>query len=133
MNKVFLMGRLGRDPESRYTSSGKHVANVSIAVDVGWGEKKQTVWMPLVCWEQKADVLVEHFHKGSRILVEGHLTERSWEQEGQKRSRIETVVDQLHFVDPKRERDEEEGFAPPPRNPASPIRGMADLDDDIPF
>jgi single-strand DNA-binding protein len=136
MNKIILMGRLGRDPESRYTPSGKQVTNFSIAVDTGWGDKKQTSWFRCNVWEKKAEAVAEYFRKGSRILVEGECVIREYEANGEKKWSTEVNVQNFYFVDAKGDRPESENNEPVPRRapPAVPGGGtMADMDDDIPF
>lgn len=105
VNKVFLIGRLGRDPEVRYTPNGDAVANLSIAVGEKYkkdGETKEKVtWVDLVAWRKLAEVLAEHLHKGSLIHVEGKLQMREWEAEGGKRRKIEVLVQNVRFLDGK--------------------------------
>ena len=107
VNKVILIGNLGRDPELRYTPSGTPVANFSIATaerfkgqDGEWQER--TEWHNLVCWRRLAEIAGEYLRKGSRIYVEGKIQTRSWEgQDGKKNYRTEIVVDDLMMLDSK--------------------------------
>ena len=83
LNRAQLMGRLGNDPEVRYTSSGKAVANFTLATDESFtnsaGEKqKVTEWHRIVAWDKRAEVVKQYVHKGDLIYVEGKLTSRKW-------------------------------------------------------
>jgi len=105
LNKVFLIGRLTRDPELRYTGTGNAVANIRLAVNREFlsreGEKREeTTFLNLVIWGKRAEVAAEYLRKGSRIFVEGRLSSRSWETpEGEKRSVLEVSVDNFQFLD----------------------------------
>jgi single-strand DNA-binding protein len=98
LNKVMLIGRLGKDPEIRYTQGGKAVANFSIAVDESWkdkdGEKqKKTEWMNIVVWGNSVENFVEKYlHKGDMVYVEGKLQTRTWEKDGEKKYTTEVNV-----------------------------------------
>jgi single-strand DNA-binding protein len=99
VNSVALIGRLGRDPEIRHTGAGKAVANFSIAVDYGFGDKKTTSWIPIVAWEKTAELVQTYCKKGSQIAVEGRLQERSWQdKEGNKRTVLEVIANRLDFL-----------------------------------
>lgn len=99
MNSVSLIGRLGRDPESRFTSGGKAVTNFSIAVDDGFGEQKQTYWFPIVVWGKTAEAAGKYLKKGSQVAIEGRLQIRSWDdKEGNKRTVTEIVANRLDFL-----------------------------------
>jgi len=104
INSVVLTGRLGQDPEVKYTQAGKAVVSLSLAVDSGYGDKKKTDWLRLVAWEKLADTIGEHLHKGSRIAVTGRLQVREWtDKDDNKRTATEVVVGSLEFLDPKPE------------------------------
>jgi single-strand DNA-binding protein len=132
VNKVILIGNLGRDPELRYTPSGTPVANFSIATSERWknadGElQEHTEWHNIVAWRRLAEIAGEYLHKGSRIYIEGKIRSRSWEgQDGQKRFRSEVVVDNLMLLDARSEQPGQQvgdsGFEPDQIS-----------DDDIPF
>ncbi|SRR6266550_2607734 len=99
MNNVSLIGRLGRDPETRHTGSGKAVTNFSIAVDYGFGEKKTTSWIPVVAWEKTGELAAQYLVKGSQVAVAGRLQERSWQdKEGNKRTVLEVIASQIDFL-----------------------------------
>lgn len=104
MNKVFLVGRLGQDPEVRYTQSGKAVCTFNLAVNrrVTQGAHPEADWVPIVVWEKLAEVCGNNLMKGSRILVEGRLQIRSYEgNDGQKRRVAEVVALNIEFLDRK--------------------------------
>ena len=105
LNKVTLIGRLGQDPEIRYTQSGSAVANATIATNDYWtdkqGEKQErTEWHSIVLWGKLADLAQSYLKKGSQVYVEGRLQTRDWEdQQGQKHYKTEVVVTTMQFLD----------------------------------
>ena len=107
LNKVMLIGRLGQDPEIRYTQSGSAVANATIATNDYWtdkqGEKQErTEWHSLVLWDRLADLAQSYLKKGSQVYVEGRLQTKNWEdQQGQKHYKTEVVVTTMQFLDTK--------------------------------
>lgn len=101
MNKVILVGRLTRDPEVRYTQTGKAVASFSVAVDTGFGENKRADFIPIVVWDKLAEVCGNNLTKGRRVLVEGRLQIRDYEKDGQKRRAAEVIAQNVEFLDTK--------------------------------
>lgn len=102
MNTVNLIGRIARDVELKYTPAGKAVAHLTIAVDRGFGENKQTDWLPVTCWEQSAEFAANHLEKGRLVSVEGRLQSRQWEDnEGKKRTSYDVVARQINGLGPK--------------------------------
>lgn len=102
-NKVVLMGNLTRDPELRTTPNGQNVASFSLAVNRSWknanGEQQEAVdYIDCNIWGKPAEIINQYMKRGSGILVSGRLQQRSWEQEGQKRSKVEVVVEDFNFV-----------------------------------
>lgn len=102
-NKVVLMGNLTRDPELRSTPSGQSVASFSLAVNRSWknasGETQEAVdYIDCNAWGKAGEIITQYMQKGRAILVSGRLQQRSWEQEGQKRSKVEVVVEDFNFV-----------------------------------
>ncbi len=92
MNKVILCGNLGKDPEVRHTSQGSKVANFSLATR-GWSNnEKATDWHKIVCWKNQAEYVGNYLSKGSKVLVEGRLQTRSWEDEQGNTKYITEVV-----------------------------------------
>ena len=107
LNKAMLIGRLGQDPEIRYTQSGNAVANLNIATNDYWtdknGEKQErTEWHSLVLWGKLADLAQTYLKKGSQLYVEGRIQTRDWENDqGQKQYKTEVVVTTMQFLDTK--------------------------------
>ncbi len=114
LNKVMIIGNLGRDPEMRYTPSGKPVTSFSVAVSRSWvkpeGERTETTdWFNVVAWGRLAEICSQYLTKGSMVYVEGRLETRSWEAEnGQRHFRTEVVASDVNILD-KRGRAGEEG------------------------
>lgn len=107
-NHFTAIGRLGKDPEIRFMTDGKAVANFSIACGESWtdkttGEKKEKMeWIPIVIWGKLAEVAGKYLKKGSRVLIAGKLQTRVWEdKEGAKRSTTEIIVNTLQMLDSK--------------------------------
>ena len=102
-NKVILMGNLTRDPEVRSTPNGQSVANFTLAVNRTWrgadGNTQESVsYIDCVAWGKTGEVIAQYLQKGRALLVSGRLDQRSWEQDGQKRSKIEVIVEDFNFV-----------------------------------
>src|ERR1700733_9727085 len=104
VNKVILVGRLGRDPETRYTGSGQAVANFSIATDETYKDKngerqKRTEWHKIVVWGKQAEIAQQYLKKGSLIFIEGRIQSREWQdKEGQKRTSFEIVASNFRML-----------------------------------
>ena len=107
VNKVILVGRVGKDPEIKTLTSGNMVANFSLATsetfkDKNTGEKKETTeWHNLVLWGKTAELAGKYVHKGDQLYVEGKITTRSWEKDGIKRYTTEIVVNAMQFLGSK--------------------------------
>jgi single-strand DNA-binding protein len=149
LNKVMIIGNLGRDPEMRYTPSGQAVTQFTVAVnrnykgqDGNWQE--ETEWFRVVAWAQLGERAAENLRKGGKVYVEGRLQTRQWEdQQGQKRYTTELIANQITNLE-RRPREEGEGGNAPPfpadaRPASSPVRrdsapeeAPSDLDD-LPF
>jgi single-strand DNA-binding protein len=135
INKVILVGNLGRDAEVKVTASGQSVASFSIATTETWtkdGEKKEkTEWHRIVLWGRQADTLQPYLTKGKQIYVEGRLETRQWEKDGQKHYTTEIKADRIVLLSGGgggRAADRGDvAYADPLKEPA-PI-----TDDDIPF
>lgn len=102
-NKVILMGNLTRDPETRTTPNGQSVTNFSLAVNRTWkgadGNQQEAVsYIDCVAWGRTGEVIAQYMQKGRPILVSGRLDQRSWEQDGNKRSKVEVIVEDFNFV-----------------------------------
>jgi single-strand DNA-binding protein len=143
VNKVILIGRLGKDPEVRNLDNGAVVANFSIATSESYkdrttGEKKEiTEWHNIVLWRGLAEIAQKYLRKGDMVYIEGKLRTRSWEKEGVTRYTTEIVADNMNMLSPKsgggstggtefsQERSSVDNF----RNAGAP----GDATDDLPF
>jgi single-strand DNA-binding protein len=152
VNKVILIGNLGKDPEVRYTSGGQAVANLRIATSRSWtdkqsGQKKEeTEWHDVEVWGKQAEQVGEYLSKGRQVYVEGRLKTDKWQdkQSGQERSRVKVVADSVRFLGGGagggarggggggrgQGGGNDEGGGPPPDFEGGPGGGSAD---DIPF
>ena len=104
VNKVILVGRLGRDPETRFTGGGQAVANFSVATDETYkdrnGERqKRTEWHKIVVWGKQAEIAQQYLKKGSLVYIEGRIQSREWQdKEGQKRTSFEIVASNFRML-----------------------------------
>jgi single-strand DNA-binding protein len=109
LNKVMVIGYVGRDPEMRYTPSGKPVTSFSVGATRSWasaeGERcEETEWFNVVAWGNLAEICKQYLSKGRHVYVEGRLQTRSWDdQEGKKRFRTELVAREMIMLDSPRE------------------------------
>ena len=106
LNRVQLIGRLGKDPESRYTTTGKRVTNFSLAVSNRWKgkdseTKEYTEWVNIEAWERLGEVCQEYLKKGSLIYLEGRLKTDKYEDKGESRFYTKVVATGLEFLDKK--------------------------------
>lgn len=125
-NHVTLVGRLTAEPELRRTGNGKSVTSFRLAVDRPTQEK-QTDWLDIVAWEQKAEFAARNFTKGQEILVDGELQSRSYtDREGNKRTAVEVKANVLRFVGPRPEHRQEP-------QPAAGFVPIDDEDEQLPF
>lgn len=108
LNKVMIIGQLGRDPEMRYTPSGRPVTSFSLAASRSWvtsegDRREETEWFNVVTWGSLAEICKQHLHKGRKVYVEGRLQTRSWEDpEGKKHYRTEIVANEMIILDDRR-------------------------------
>lgn len=149
INKVILVGNLGRDPETRYMPSGGAVTNVSVATSKQWrdrdsGENKErTEWHRVVFFNRLAEIAGEYLKKGSQIYLEGELRTREWERDGQKHYTTEIVANEMQMMGGRGDMGGGGGggFGGGAPGPAASGGGMDDFgpppaddfDDDIPF
>src|SRR6266571_377420 len=109
VNQVILLGNLTRDPELRQTPSGQSVVSFSLALNRAYKDQKTGDWqeatdyIDVVAWGPLAERVAQYLSKGRRALVQGRLQSRSWEQEGQKRSKVEVLANDVTFLDSNRE------------------------------
>ncbi|BAO43902.1 single-stranded DNA-binding protein [Thiolapillus brandeum] len=141
INKVILIGNLGADPETRYTTSGDAVTNIRIATSDTWkdkttGEQKErTEWHTVVFFRRLAEIAGEYLHKGSRVYIEGSLRTRKWQvQDGTDRHSTEVVANEMQMLDSRGGGGGQQPNTRPQQRPASQTpAGPPDFDDDIPF
>ena len=141
LNKIIVMGRLGRDPELRRTQAGTAVASFSLAVDRDFKDKatgeRACDWIDVVAWRQTGEFAARYLTKGRMVVVEGRLQMRDYTaRDGSKRRAAEVVADSVYFADSRQ-------TAPPPSEgnayeaalPEGPSNELRDLDDDgeLPF
>ena len=114
LNKVMLIGRLGRDPEMRYTPSGRPVTTFSLATSRSWntaeGERRvETEWFNIVAWSNLAEICKQYLTKGRQVYIEGRLQTRNWEDgEGKRHSSVEVVANEMiMFGDKKNQNDDQ--------------------------
>ena len=150
VNRVILVGRLGRDPETRYTSSGQAVCNFTLATDETYkdraGERqKRTEWHRIVVWAKQAEIAQQYLHKGSLVYIEGRIQTRQWDdKEGQKRTSVEIVANRFHMLGSRSDAAaagagagvsaasaDADVQAPPPAPEEAPTSEVSD--EDIPF
>ena len=144
LNKVMLIGNLGRDPEVRFTPDGVPVASFSLATSESWTDKngtrqERTEWHNIVAWNKLADLAKRYLAKGRPVYVEGRIRSREWDdRDGNKRRTTEIVATQMVLLG-SRPPGTDTGAVPQPvqRNAQevepAPSEGAAITDDDIPF
>ena len=139
INKVILVGNLGRDPETRYLPSGGAVTNVSLATSRSWkdrdsGEQKEkTEWHRIVFFNRLAEIAGEYLKRGSKVYVEGELRTREWEKEGQKHFTPEIVGNEMQMLaSTGGSSDYETSNSSSGATPTS-LSSSEMIDDDIPF
>lgn len=114
LNRVQLIGNLGKDPESRFTSTGKKVVTFSLAVSNRWkagGEvKESTDWFNIETWEKLAEICSQYLHKGSLVFLEGRLKTEKYEDKGETRYFTKVVVQSMQMLDKKPEEETASGI-----------------------
>ena len=140
LNKVMLIGNVGKDPEPRHLDNGAMLVTLVVATterfkDRNGETKEQTEWHNVVCWRSLAEVAEKYVRKGTQVYVEGRLRSRSWEdQNGQKRYVTEIVADTLRLLGRKPEQIVGQSAAPLHKPaPIDPLEGMGTPMDDLPF
>lgn len=126
LNRVTIIGNLGKEPEMKYTANGSAVTTFSVASSYKPAEgKEQTEWFTVVCWNKLAEVCAQHLAKGRKVYVDGRLQTRSWDgPDGAKKYRTEVIANQVLFLDRASGDKESAVYAGP----------ASDIDpDDLPF
>jgi single-strand DNA-binding protein len=138
VNKVILVGRLGKDPEVKYTQTGVPVARFTLATDESWkdqsGEKQQrTEWHNIVAWRKLAEICGQYLNKGKLVYVEGRLQTRSWEdKEGNKRYTTEIQADNMVMLSARTDESRPEKSAAAAASSNSGFEPEI-TDEDVPF
>ncbi|MDP1677594.1 MAG: single-stranded DNA-binding protein [Bacteroidota bacterium] len=135
LNKVQLIGNLGKDPELKYTPSGVAVATFSIATSESWkdqegNQQEKTEWHNIVAWRKLAEICGEYLKKGKKVYLEGKLQTRNYEKDGIKRYVTEIVADQLIMLDGG---GGGKGTSGGSASESAPVVSEAPKDDDLPF
>ena len=144
VNKVQIIGTLGRDPEMKYLPSGSAVVAVSVATDESYNDKQsgqkveKTEWHRITAFGKRAEIIGQYLKKGSKAYFEGKLRTREWEKDGVKRYTTEIVVNDMMMLDGRPAnagvtppaQPQQGGFAPQAQQPSN---NFDNFDDDIPF
>jgi single-strand DNA-binding protein len=135
VNKVIIVGNLGKDPEGRYMPNGKAVCNFSVATTDSWKDKQtgdqreQTEWHNVVMYERLAEVATEYLKKGAQVYIEGKLRTRKWQdKEGRDRYTTEINASDMQMLGGRQERPDEK-----PATKPAPTPEPTPFNDDIPF
>ena len=135
LNKVMLIGRLGQDPELKFTQSGIAVAKFSLATSQTWKDQdgnnqEKTEWHNIVVWRKLAEICAEYLKKGSKIYAEGALSTSNWEDENKKKHyRTEVVLSDMIMLDTKGSSGGESNT----KMPEAEVQSSEVKDDDLPF
>ena len=103
MNRVFISGRITKDLEPKYTTTGKCQIYFSLAVDKGFGDNKKTLWVNCSAWEKTAEIMGNNLGKGRKILIEGELDQYESEKDGVKKRSDQIIVRSFEFMDSKKD------------------------------
>ena len=143
LNKVILIGRLGRDPETRYMPNGDAVCNFSVATDESWKDQSgkrqtRTEWHAITMYRKLAEIAGQYLKKGSQVYLEGKIQSRKYTgKDGIERTAYEIVCSEMKMLGGKAEGVEEQRNPPPPpqarQQPAAAPVPQDEIDDSIPF
>ena len=138
LNKVSLIGRLGKDPEMRYTASGAAVTTFTLATNrmtkAGDGTaQEETDWHTIVAWDKLAETCNQYLTKGRQVYIEGRLQTRTWEQDGQKRYKTEVIAHEMLILDSKQDSNGNGAGNGYSRREALTVAAPADDADGLPF
>ena len=135
LNKVMVIGHLGRDPEMRYTPSGRPVTTFTVAVSRSWntadGERRsETEWFNIVSWGNLAEICKQYLYKGQQVYIEGRLQTRRWEdKEGQKHTSVEVVANEMMMLGDRRDNSGQSQEEAQGDEPSEPVTD----EDEFPF
>ena len=137
LNKVMLIGRLGKDPEVKTLPSGEVYAKFSIATSKKWKGKdgkdqEKTEWHNIIAWRKSAELCGKYLSKGKQVYIEGELQTRSWEEEGKKRYATEILCQVVQFLGSASDGGGSKGAGSAP-DPEPPSAYAGHVDDEIPF
>ncbi len=131
MNKLFITGRVGRDAEQRTTQSGTSLASFSVAMDYGYGQNKETVWVKCTIWGKRAEALAQYIKKGDMISLVGECKVSTWEGDKGTQATLELNVDDVTLCGGSGNKSAQEA----PQKASKPAQKpkQDDFDEDIPF
>ena len=145
LNKVILIGRLGRDPEVRYMPNGEAVCNFSVATSEAWNDRngqhqERTEWHNITMYRRLAEIAGQYLKKGSQVYLEGKIQSRKYQgKDGIERTAYDIIVNKMKMLgggSDGQQAQPAQGEAPPPprrQTPAAPAAPVEDIDDDVPF
>ena len=109
LNKVLIIGNCGKEPEMRFTPSGKPVTNFSVAVNSKFGESESTEWFSIVAWDKLAETCNQYLQKGQQVFVEGRLQTRTWEDnDSNKHYKTEIIANKVLFLGQRKQTEKPE-------------------------
>ena len=109
LNRIEIIGNVGKEPEMRFTPSGKPVISFSVAVNSKFGESESTEWFSVVAWDKLAETCNQYLEKGQQVFVEGRLQTRSWEdKEGIKHYKTEIIANKVLFLGQRKQAEKSE-------------------------
>ena len=134
LNKVFLIGRLGRDPEVRYMPNGEAVCNFSVATSESWkdsnGQKQErSEWHNITMYRKLAEIAGQYLTKGSQVYLEGKIQSRKYQgKDGIDRTAYEIIANEMKMLGGNSQATQEQ-----PKHQQAPVEPVGDIDDDVPF
>jgi single-strand DNA-binding protein len=139
LNKTMLIGRLGQDPELKYTPSGVAVLTLSIATNTTFKDQsgkttENTEWHRVIIWRKLAEIINQYAKKGSRVYVEGRLVTRSWkDKSGEKKYTTEIQAESVQLLGSKNDRQDSDEYSQDPPLPPDNHPGYNEDGDELPF
>ena len=143
LNKVILIGRLGKDPETRYMPNGEAVCNFSIATSESWKDQsgqrqEKTEWHNITMYRRLAEIAGQYLKKGSQVYLEGKIQSRKYtDKNGVERTAYDIIANEMKMLgggnDGQQAQQAQNGTPTPPRRQAAPAAPAEDIDDDVPF
>ena len=144
LNKVILIGRLGKDPETRFMPNGEAVCNFSVATSESWkdqsGQRQERIeWHNITMYRRLAEIAGQYLKKGSQVYLEGKIQSRKYQgKDGIERTAYDIIVNEMKMlgggnIDGQQAQSAQGGTPTPPRRQATPAALVEDIDDDVPF